>query len=160
MGHHLGWALAGYGNAVPGPRRPFHENLRILIDAAGSGRAAGRLLGVAETTLRRWRSGVTPRHDRQSLVISAGRAILGGTTYRRAYEGELTIRIKGVIVASKDVRDRTISPGRTIPRRSFQRTLRLWLAGDDEAAGNSLLKATEKYYEGLSVDFIESAWFE
>jgi hypothetical protein len=80
--------------------------------------------------------------------------------YADAYAGRAELTITGVIVASKDTRRRTIHPGRYIPRRSMQRTIRLWLSGDDKAAGASLISSIARYYEGVMVDYIERIWFE
>jgi hypothetical protein len=137
---------------------PF-SNVELLVMATGSGRAAARALGVAESTLRGWRNGARPRRADQDIV-AATRAHAKPGRYRAAYQGDTSLAIDAVITVSGDTRKRTIHPGRNIPQRSIQAMLRAWKAGDDDRAEVMLLKAIDNYYQPMRYDRINRVYFE
>lgn len=147
---------------APSDALSFVGNLQILVDAMGSRRAAGRLLGIGESTLRGWQRGVKPRRDINMVQwarAAAGEAYRPGL-YGEAYSGAKTLVVHGVVANSGDVRVRTIYPGRYIPRQSMQYILRAWSRGDDATANRVLNDAIGKWYEGCDVQTMTGVWFE
>lgn len=145
--------------AVDNPR----ASVEALVSVAGSGRAAARYLGVAESTLRGWRHGVTPKRDHRQLASAARTAMMLGTqTWNDAYTGVTQMMIKGWVVASSDRRNRTIKVGIYIPQQRTQAVLRAWLAGDDARAERLLNRAIFDHYEGVYVEDANTdyVWFE
>lgn len=126
--------------------RSFHENLEILVEQTGSGRAAGRLLGVPETTIRRWRTGVTPRRVLDLVPFARVAASARKGAFGKVYRGEATIAIKAVIVYSSDRRERWIHIGREISRQKMQGIMRAWAGGDDERATRLMRNAIYRDY--------------
>lgn len=53
----------------------FHEQLSALVAQEGSGRAAARRLGVAESTVRRWRHGGKPKQANLSAFEQVTRQL-------------------------------------------------------------------------------------
>lgn len=132
------------------PERSIQTNVNLLVAHLGSGRAAGRALGVPETTIRSWRKGVVPRDPaKASLVISAGRRAIVGKTFHDAYRGTTELVILGDVEVSNDSRVRKIRPGAYIPRSTIRRALNHWLNGDDIKAGATLGRAIDTYYTPL-----------
>ena len=156
----VGQDLTGH-SVPPGPGRSLLGNLEVLVATLGSLRAAGRYLGIGESTLRGWRKGVTPRRD-PGVVAQAARAaaVAQRGVYRDAFRGHKTLSIIGQITVSSDSRIRTVHPGRFIPTGTIQRILRTWAAGDDARAEASLYRAIDRYYQPLRFDNIIQAWFE
>jgi hypothetical protein len=147
--------------AYPSEDRSPRFNVEIIVAASGgSGRAAGRYLGVAESTLRGWRKGVTPRRSNRELA-SAARQAVGEhwPAFSDAYHGERILAISGTIRVSGDTRRRTIYPGRNIPLRVMQSILRTWLSGDDKKTEDQLYHAIDVYYQPMSIK-ADAAWFE
>lgn len=156
----VGRALTRRHN-VPGPDRPFLENLGALIEQAGSGRAAGRALGVRESTIRGWLKGSKPRDEgRVQLVALLARDAAAGTRYTDAYNGETGLWIKGFFTASRDSRSRTIRPGREIPTQVMQGILRAWLVGDDDRAERLTKSAISRYYNHFEAISVDAAGFD
>src|SRR6185436_5381734 len=154
----MGHALTGTP-FVPSLDRSPQANIESLVSAVGSGRAAARALGVAESTLRGWRRGVTPRRDPR-VFVAAARGALSGDRYAAAYNGDVTFAIKGKIRVSSDERERTVYPGRNIPRQTMQGILRAWATGDDERAERLLYKAIDTNYQPLQFNTVVGVWFE
>lgn len=158
----MGQDLTGLHN-VPSTALSAQENIEILVAAIGSGRAAARALGVAESTLRGWRKGARPRRDNQLFVATtrgAATARFRPDHYDDAYHGRKIMAIKGIIRVSNDARPRTAHVGREIPLRSMQGVLRAWSSGDDDKAERLLQNAIIRYYASLEFDAIERVWFE
>jgi hypothetical protein len=148
--------------AYPSEDRSPRFNVEIIVAASGgSGRAAGRYLGVAESTLRGWRKGVVPRRSNRELA-SAARQAVGEhwPAFSDAYHGERTLAISGRVRVSSDVRPRTIYPGRIIPLQVMQSILRTWLSGDDAKTEAQLYRAIDHYYHPVAFDRLDAAWFE
>jgi hypothetical protein len=144
---------------VPSTNLPIHVNIELLVEAAGSGRAAARVLGVAESTLRGWRKGAQPRRENRTIVAAA-RGTMAGPRWAEIYSGQATIVIHGVVVVSTDVRPRTVYPGRYIPRQTMQGILRAWASADDARAERLLYNAIDTHYQPLQFDVITAVWFE
>lgn len=137
------------------------DNIERLVEATGSGRAAARALGVAESTLRGWRRGVKPRRPAQWFQAQTRRVLASRRdVYADAWKGDRLLRIKGLIRVSKDVRVRTIDPGKYIPNRVIRRVLSAWENGDDDKAENILIRAIDQYYQPLAFQNIIGVWFE
>jgi transposase-like protein len=161
----LVWAV---GQALTGRFRPpsaslsAQQNVEALIEATGSGRAAARTLGVAESTLRGWRHGVKPRGGNQPLVVAARAALTAKTgELARARAGQTELAITGIIVVSSDSRKRTVHPGRYIPRSTINRILTMWSqAQPDDKVEAALLRAIDRWYQPLDFDQVIGAAFE
>jgi len=145
--------------ANPHPDLGIHANLEILVTQLGSGRAAARFLGVAESTLRGWRRGVNPRGRSAEIFLAARNASLG-TQWKAGYDGTGELAIKGRIRVSNDFRDRTIHHGRVIPIELMRRILTTWRRGSDARAEALLYGAIDRYYQPVEFIDIERAWFE
>jgi hypothetical protein len=118
-------------------------------------------LGIPESTLRAWRKGVKPRRDPTPVFKRTGRsAAAGGAAFQAAWSGSGELAVKGVIRVSGDIRDRTIHPGRQIPRSVIRAALSAWENGDDEVAGNTLLRAIDTYYAPMAFETIDRVYFE
>lgn len=141
------------------------RNARILADAAGSGRAAARMLGVAESTFRGWLGGVTPKRG-GAFLVTAARLAASATNrpghLKDAMDADVkTLTIRGLVVVSSDAKIRTIYPGRWIPRIKIRNMLRAWIAGDDARAARLMGRAIETHYvSGMTIDHIEWVTFE
>jgi hypothetical protein len=163
----MGQDLTGLNNP-PSATLSVWENLEILVAATGSGRAAARALGVAESTLRGWRKGARPRRTNLEFVATARGAAtayyrpsaFGGSHYDAAYRGDVIMAIRGWIKVSNDSRKRTIHVGREIPQRSMQGILRAWSAGNDEKAESLLVNAITRYYANVNITAVLGVWFE
>lgn len=158
----LGKHLTGRHVGVPHLDRSPQANALILIDIAGSGRAAARMLGVAESTFRGWRHGVQPRGGVNQAIVSAARRLAALNSGRLAYARATTgLAIRGTFTVSKDTRTRDIYPGRQMPRATMTRILNRWAAGeDDHKVEQSLIRAIDRWYQPLQFDRIEAVWFE
>lgn len=143
------------------PDRNTLRNLHGLVSGYGSKRGAARALGVPESTLRGWLKGVTPKRDPQAIQ-TALRGLYADARghYASAYRGDTLLTISGLIRVSKDVRVRTVHPGRVIPLAKIRNVLRAWRAGDDARAERLLYKAIDEHYQPLQFDNIIGAWFE
>jgi hypothetical protein len=164
----VGELIEGFGGSlVPGlPTVPSADlsaatNVELLVMALGSGRAAARHLGVAESTLRGWRNGRNPRGGSQPLAAAARQAATPLELLRDIRNGNRSLSIKGRILTSSDERDRTINPGRTIPQPTMNRILRMWLAAEDDAKVEAaLLKAIDSYYAPMAFLRIDDVYWE
>jgi len=145
---------------APGRGQSFHDNLRVAEEAAGSGRALGRHLGIAESTIRGWRHGATPRRPRQDAVIEAARRLSSVGRFGRAYSGETELVIRGTVTVSNDTRPRTIYPGRYIPLTVIRTILDYWLTGDDDDTDQMLWSAIDTYYTPMDIEHITFVGFE
>jgi hypothetical protein len=144
----LSRALAS-GERLAGPGRTFHENLEILVQQTGSGRAAGRALGVPETTIRRWRGGVTPRKLPDIVPTARGAATARKQAFTNLYTGVDTLKIRAEVHYSSDVRVRWLHIGREVSLRKMQGILRAWTAGQDARAERLLRNAILDDYFGM-----------
>ena len=116
----------------------FRDALREFVSEAGSGRRAARQLGVAESTLRRWRDGAAPRPAMRDRFEQAARSMYA----RDLKAGQVKIR-------SEERGDR----GRRREREITGKNLRLddaaagrvrdaYVTGGREAAAKQLVKET------------------
>lgn len=142
----------------------FREALREYVAEAGSGRRAAKRLGVAESTLRRWRDGATPRPAMRAAFEGAARAMYarnltaGQVVIRATEQGERGRRREREITgknlriddaAAGRVRDAYVSGGREAAAKqlvketpvSFYKTyLGAGLGGDgDDYEGNAVV---------------------
>ncbi len=155
----MGVGLTGEDPA-PGPALSIVDNLEILVDQFGSGRAAARALGVAESTLRGWRKGVRPRLSAPTIAAMARGAASYGR-YQRAYDRPNFLKIRAWVTQSSDTRLRTIHVGREIPAAKIRTVLTLWSKLDDEKADRMLWRAITKHYSAFdSIGHIEWLSFE
>jgi len=154
IGSALSGALLPDGGYIPSRTRSIHMNLEMLVAYTGSGRAAARTLGVAESTLRGWRHGTLPKGDRNAEIVSAARRAGAAldTKFIDAYTGQTELTIRALVAVSSDNRDRTLNPGRVIPLSTVRRALNLWLAGEDEKAGTMLARSMDTYYTAVEID--------
>jgi hypothetical protein len=130
-----------------------------LADLYGSGRAAARALGVAESTFRAWRRGSRPKGDRRREMVSQLRRNMAPDRLAAAHgDGELAIR--GRVTVSGDTRERVVHPGRFIPKPVMGRVLAAWERVDDARAEAMLVNAIDRYYQPLAFDRIDEVWFE
>lgn len=53
----------------------FREALTYALHSGKSGRAAARIIGVSESTIRRWKSGTMPKQESQNRVQEAVRGM-------------------------------------------------------------------------------------
>jgi hypothetical protein len=159
----MGVDLTGMGR-VPSERLSVMENAQILARLAGSGRAAARALGVAESTLRGWRRGVQPRTVPTSLV-TLGRALAVQSNrpehMAQVMAGGRLLTIRGVVVVSGDARLRTIHPGRDIPLVKIRNIVRAWAAGQDDRVDRLTVNAINHHYApGMDIGSVEWVTFE
>lgn len=136
----------------------FAESLTYALQHGKSGRGAARLLGVSESTVRRWRGGVTPKPANRSRVEGKVRDLRTRPS---------TMGDAGVIlhVTSRDrkrgSRDRDIS-GRQLRLApgTVAATKETWIrTGDADAAAKVFLAGIgeEWYRRELSKGFMRSA---
>jgi DNA-binding transcriptional regulator YdaS (Cro superfamily) len=116
----------------------FRDALREFVAEAGSGRAAARQLGVAESTVRRWRHGGMPRPAARAAFVQA---------YRRLAARNITpadIRIRTSERASKGGRREREITGRQLrlDDAAAGRVRDAYVAGGREAAAKQLVKET------------------
>lgn len=155
--------IAGWPGSLPVPSAdlPAALNVEALVFVTGSGRAAARHLGVAESTLRGWRRGRVPRVGSRSLAAAARMAGTPPQLLTNIRDGTRSLRISGWIISSRDRRRRTVNPGRFIPQPTMNRILNRWLSADDDSKVEaSLLRAIDTYYTPLGFDIIESVDWE
>lgn len=156
--------IEAVGKSLTYPANPGRNTLATLhnvVGDAGGIRPAARALGVPESSLRGWLKGVTPKRSPQS-ILAAARGFYADRRgqYDAAYRGDRLLTINGLIRVSKDVRVRTVHPGRNIPLAKIRNALRAWRAGDDARAERLLYKAIDEHYQPLAFDNIIGAWFE
>jgi len=164
----MGVLITAMGTDLTGlkhvPRRSYEPstNAAILVAAAGGNRAAARILGVAESTVRRWLQGAKPR-DPHRLVeaarLTASMRYKPGA-YDAAYQGDTLMVITAWIRISGDKRKRSVSVGQHIPQRRMQAVLRAWRAGDDDKAERLLIKAIDEEYTPMAFENVLSVRFE
>jgi transcriptional regulator with XRE-family HTH domain len=90
-------------------RLSFSESLTYLLQHAKSNRQVAKLIGVNESTVRRWRTGSQPKPDRRSTVERVVRAL----------------RTRPVTTTETDFTLRAFRPDRTRDRSISGRQLRL-----------------------------------
>lgn len=122
----------------------FLGSLGYLIKAVGgSMRAAARKLGVSDSTIRRWRSGTTPKLDRQRLVEGQVRIM----SMRPSAMGDAGILISVVSTDRKrgsrdraiDARQLDIAPG------TLDEIKEAWvLTGDPDEAYKAFLRGVQE----------------
>ena len=153
----MGAFLTGHDPA-PGPALSIVDNLEILVEEFGSRRAAGRALGVAESTLRGWMKGVKPRLSADTIAGMA-RGAAASPRWHAAYSGAAEMHIEAVVTVSNDTRRRKLHVGRWISRPKMQGILRAWAALDDRRAGRLLMRAIDTDYQPLAWGQIIDVWF-
>lgn len=111
-------------------RLSFQQSLTYLLQSAKSNRKVAALVGVNESTVRRWRTGSQPKPERREAVERTVRAM----------------RTRQTVIAEADFKLRVFRPDRTRDRVISGRQLRLehgtlgqvrqtWIAtGDSDAA--------------------------
>jgi hypothetical protein len=62
-------------------------------------------------------------------------------------------------MVSNDERERTVHPGRFIPKAVMGRILAAWERVDDAKAEAMLINAIDRYYQPLSFTRIDEVWF-
>lgn len=127
--------------------RGWSDALEFIVGQAGSGRAAARELGIAETTLRGWRHGRTPR-DGGDYVLDAARRMQRRARLRPGREARL--RQPGALDDAKLV-GRLSYDGAPEPDRDV-------MIGDYMAdVQNDIIDA---YLEGASLDELGEIFLE
>lgn len=147
--------------------------LAELVHAAGTAAGAARMMGVASTTFYRWRNFATGKqqgikqnpergknpHTKRAMVAAIRRAALKPEVERAIRDKRRTLKIAGLIKVSNGTRRRTIEVGPYLPASEVGAFLDYWLAGDDDAAEETLMEAIAVYYvEGM--DFEQIDWAE
>jgi hypothetical protein len=133
------------------------------------------LVGVADTTLYRWRNyfegrarGVKqpPSAAHQLTIVAAWRRMhLGSVKERRIRDKGLTMVIVGTAGISVN-RQQKMHVGRTgqnggFPEEVMGELLDAWLAGDDDAAQEVIEDAINEYYvAGMTIETTDSIDFE
>lgn len=144
-------------------RNTFTDDVRLLVQHYGSGRAAARALGVAESTFRAWRHGAVPRggQRRDDIKTAARMAATDPDKMAAAEAGDADalLTVKGIFTVSRDSRIRTIHPGRYIPLPIIRNVLDLWRQGQDAAAERALVNAADHYYQPFAYDQVFWARF-
>ena len=138
------------GQDLPGDS--FQEDLTHVVGLAGGVRPAGRLLGLPESSIRRWLAGAKPRRP-IDLVRPLRRYFATREAFTNAYNGQDSMVVVADVLYSNDVRkNRHLHVGREIPLRRIQAILRAWLDGNDKTVGNNLMRAIKENYFGLEGD--------
>lgn len=141
----------------------FPELLARLAALSGSGAAAARRLGVADTTFYRWRRGVQRPKTGENVVRAAVRrtALAPGREQEiRTGARRLVIVGLGVQVSNDRRPRRVLRVGDHIPVRTMSRILNTWLSGDDDKTDRALWRAIDKYYTGgMDIEQVESVDF-
>jgi len=166
----MGEGLTGQtaGN-VPSDNWTIARLVETLAVVAGSGSAAARVLGVAPVTFNRWRKGTQrPTRLPKDAMVSGLRALLAekyaAGQLHRIRTGAAGIVITGWITVSTDTRERTIRPGRFIPKVKIRNVVNAWLLGQDERAERLLRNAINRHYmeddEDMELDDVTRIRFE
>lgn len=160
---HIGQDLTGIAGLS---RSTFTDDVLLLTRIYGSGRGAARALNVPESTFRGWRKGVVPKGGLKRLPIKrAARAAAvqahSEEHWIAAFSGDADalLAIKGVFIKSSDSRVRTLYPGRHVPNGIIRQVLKLWVAGQDDDAENTLVNAIDNHYEPFAFDQVFWARF-
>jgi hypothetical protein len=154
----MGVFLTGGYDPPPGPGLTIVENLEILVEEFGSRRAAGRALGVAESTLRGWMKGVKPRLPAATIAAMA-RGAAASQRWQAAYSGAAEMHIEAWVTVSGDTRRRKLHVGRLISRPKMQGILRAWAALDDTRAERLLMRAIDTDYQPFAWGQVIDVWF-
>lgn len=154
--------------------------LRDLIAGAGkrgrpSAAGAARLIGVPDTTVYRWRNffdnkprGVKQQPSaphRKAIVAAWRRMHLPESKERRIRDKGLTMVIEGSAGIST-MRQQKMHAGRTgqeggFPEEVMGEILDQWLAGDDEAAEETIRDAIDDFYvAGMVIESVDNIDFE
>ena len=141
------------GHAIP-TGEDFHQDLVRAVNLAGGQRAAGRLLGVPESSLRRWLGGARPRRQ-VDLVRPIRRLFAGRQRFVDAYNGYMSMVVTANVTYSSDTRSRQLHVGREISIRRIQAVLRAWEDGNDRTAHNNLSRAIKEDYFRIDLDEVE-----
>jgi hypothetical protein len=135
-----------------------------LIGAAGSGRAAARILGTSPSTVYRWRDGkAQPKVGRQAIV--AGIRAYTLATNHPGLLGQLGPGRKGLSVhayirVSRDARKRTADLGPHVPAKKIRNVVRAWMMGNDARAERLLGRALDTHYaKGAEIEDYINVWF-
>jgi DNA-binding transcriptional regulator YdaS (Cro superfamily) len=155
MSDFMGQVYEGLTNrSVVDDDTPFVELLGRLVRIAGSGKKAAALIGVSDTTFYRWRAGrQTPKTGAGTLVRAVRRAELPRGVETDVRSKARTMRVKGTITISGDVRIREVNLGANIPQRQTTLFVSAWLSGDDDRAERGWWRAVDTHVvEGLEVD--------
>lgn len=148
-------ALGAFFEQAYGGTRVSLDVLMAEIQAqAGSGRKAAKLVGVGETTWRRWRSGsTTPKVENLAKVGSAVRAVRADT--KPFNPGGFTIKTKG-----KDDRGRTIT-GRQLGLTPVdgRRIDRAYTSGGADAAAVAFIAAV-RGHDDWYADYLDDLLYE
>ena len=136
LGEHLYQQFGGDVPATP------QEVARAAIGQYGSGRAAGRALGVDEKTIRRWKNGETVRSGNVERIARDTRA-----TKADAHTGPIGVRFK------QGNRDRTLTFGngaggqRGLKPGAADRVKDAYVAGDkDRMAAEFAMGVDDAWY--------------
>lgn len=147
--------LGAFFEAAYGGTRVSLDVLMAEIQAqAGSGRKAAALVGVGETTWRRWRSGgTTPKVENLAKVGSAVRQVRADT--KPFNPGGFTIKTKG-----RDDRQRTITGGQLkLDAVDGRRIDRAYAAGGGDAAAVAFIAAV-KGHDDWYGDYLDDLLYE
>lgn len=132
------------GQAPPGDS--FQGDLTHIVGLAGGIRPAGRLLGLPESSIRRWLAGATPRRP-VDLIRPVRRYFATRESFINAYNGTDSLVVVADTRYSNELRkSRHLHVGREIPLRRIQAILRAWLDGADKTVDNNLMRAIKENY--------------
>jgi DNA-binding transcriptional regulator YdaS (Cro superfamily) len=152
--------MAGVYEALTGRQHidgsaPFSELVERLVTALGTAKAAARVLGVGDTTLYRWRRGrQTPKTGGTAIARAIRRVELAPGMERDVRTKAVTMRVKGVVRVSRDVRVREINLGLNISQQRTSNFVSNWLADNDARAERLWWKAVDEQV-GADITFDE-----
>ena len=148
----LAGALTAYLTEGKGFPPTFRDQLGFLVEAAGGNRPAGRLLGLPESSIRRWLAGAKPRAPRD-LTPFLRAYWAGRPRFIEAYNGYASfVGVMDILYSNDERTARTVHFGREVPLRRIQAILRAWEAGADKTVGNNLSRAIKEDYFSLGSD--------
>ena len=160
MSRTLATALTAWiteGHSIPNGE-DFHEDLRRTVNLVGGQRPAARLLGVPESSVRRWLAGGRTRRT-IDFVRPIRRLYAGRQRFVNAYNGYVSMVVEANITYSNDTRRRRIHVGREISIRRIQAILRAWEDGNDRTVHNNLSRAIKEDYFRIDLDEVGSNAF-
>lgn len=138
------------GNPIP-TGEDFHTDLRRATDLVGGQRPVARLLGVPESSVRRWLAGGKTRRA-IDFVRPIRRLFAGRQRFVNAYNGFASMVVTADVTYSNDTRRRPLHVGREVSIRRVQAILRAWEDGNDRTTHNNLLRAIKEDYFRLDGD--------
>lgn len=149
------------GESRSGEPSSLLGQLTDIRENAGSWKATAELIGVTDSTLRKWRRGQTGGKGIKSPGAKSRNAIRGAVRRARLSDrreqylrGRLAAgaRLDATVKVSDDERPRTIDLSVDITQGALGPMVDAFLRGDDEAAADAFQQAIAEDYFGLDGD--------